>query len=334
MSQQTMQQPAQPEKRGFKYSFKRSIWITAGWNWFLMFAGKAAEPVLTISVIYSCARLLPSVHFPVQIDNVVFLCQMVALDIGGLGLRKLAQQARRDGNEEGATFAGRVSTWLITIMCINVALSILQSIAHLPAEFIAVVEGILLIVRAILAVLYSFVIHSLHSSDQGEPHDGHPQPDVQGLIDQALAEQSQRFDRALTEQATQFDQTLDVRAAEHRAEIDRLTERFTKQIAEAVQSASERLNAQLNNLQNGHFDEQPAQPVGPLLFSLPPVNQLVRRDGESLQSFIYRLLDQNQARGPRELGRLADCSPASAKTYRDLYFEQLNSRTEHNGTDD
>jgi hypothetical protein len=333
MAQRTIQQ-AQPEKRGFKYSFKRSTWITAGWNWFLMFAGKAAEPVLTVSVIYSCARLLPAVHFPVQIDNVVFLCQMVALDIGGLGLRKLANQAKKDGNEDGATLAGNVSNALITIMCINVGLSILQSIAHLPGNWIAVIEGILLVARAILAVLYSFVIHSLHPSDQGEPHDSHPQPDVQGLIDQALTEQAARYDRTLTEQSQRFDRALSVQATEHQREIARLTEHFSEQVARTVQEATEHLNTRLNSLEEPHFEEQPAQPAAPRLFSLPAIKPLEKRDGESLQAFIYRLLDQDPGRGMRELARMAGCSPASAKTYKDLYTEHLNTRTERNGTDD
>lgn len=335
MAQHTIQQSAQPEKRGFKYSFVRSTWITALWNWFLMAAGKAAEPVLTISVIYSCARLLPAVHLPVQIDNVVFICQMVALDIGGLGLRKLANQARRDGNQDGAALAGRVSTWLIVIMCINVALSVLESIAPLPAGLVAVIEGMLLIARAILAVLYSFVIHSLHPADQGEPHDdGHPQPDVQGLIDQALTEQAERYNRTLTEQSQRFERGLSVQKTEHQQEIARLTEHFSEQVARAVQQATEQVNTRLNTLEDAHFAEQPAQPAGPRLFSLPPVNQLVRRDGETLQAFIYRLLDQDPARSIRELARMASCSPASAKTYKDLYTEHLNARTERNGTED
>lgn len=89
----------------FKHSFVQSNYITACWNWFLVLAGKAAEPVLTISVLYSCARLLPAVHIPVQIDNVVFVAQMVALDVGGLSLGKMAKAAQRAGNIPGATMA-------------------------------------------------------------------------------------------------------------------------------------------------------------------------------------------------------------------------------------
>lgn len=163
-----------------------------------MLAGKAAEPVLTISVIYSCARLLPGISLPVQLDNTVFICQMVALDIGGLGLRKLANQASKDGNEEGAKLAGSVSTALLTIMGINVALSVLESISPIDSTIVKAIEGILLIARAIMAVLYAFVIHSLNENDGNEPHEApHPQPDLQQTIEQALAEQAALFNQKL-----------------------------------------------------------------------------------------------------------------------------------------
>jgi hypothetical protein len=193
---------------GFKYSFSRSTWITTSWNWVLMLGSKAAEPVLTVSVIYACARLLPSVHTPQNLDNVMTTCQMVALDFGGLGLAKLANQARKDGNETGALLASRVSTGLLTIMGINVALSVLESIAHLNTNFTSIVEGILLIARAIMAVLYAYVIHSLHGEEGTDPQGGNGgngggQPgvppispeDMQQAIDQALANQRAMFEQ-------------------------------------------------------------------------------------------------------------------------------------------
>jgi hypothetical protein len=192
-------QPKQQKKRGFVYSFKRSTWITSIWNWFLMLAGKAAEPVLTLSVIYSCARLLPAIHTPVQVDNLVFICQMIALDIGGLGLRKLANQAKKDNNPEGAQLAGRVSTALLTIMGINVALSVLSSVAPIDPTIEKVIEGILLIARSIMAVFYAYVIHNLNgeSQSQGEPHNDLPPqpglPNIEQMMDQKLDTWSARL---------------------------------------------------------------------------------------------------------------------------------------------
>ena len=210
---QTQQQtsPAPKNKHSFKYGFLRSTWITAFWNWFLMLAGKAAEPVLTISVIYSCARLLPGISLPVQLDNTVFICQMIALDIGGLGLRKLSNQASKDGNQQGAKLAGGVSTALLTIMGINVALSVLESVSQIDPAIIKVVEGILLIARAIMAVLYAFVIHSLNEDYGSEPHeDPRLQQDLQQTIERALAEQVTLFDQRLQAITAEQARILDV----------------------------------------------------------------------------------------------------------------------------
>ncbi len=62
--------------------------ITVVWNWFMILAGKAAEPVLVASVFYASVKLLPIVHFPPQFDVTVFIAQFVALDIGGRSLNK------------------------------------------------------------------------------------------------------------------------------------------------------------------------------------------------------------------------------------------------------
>ena len=85
---------AQGRGSRIKHSFAQSTYITAGWNWFMILAGKAAEPVLVMSVLYASVKLLPIVHFPPQCDVIVFIAQFVALDIGGLSLNKLADQAK------------------------------------------------------------------------------------------------------------------------------------------------------------------------------------------------------------------------------------------------
>src|SRR5579859_3927615 len=77
------------------YHFARSNYITIAWNWFLGLAGKAAEPVLFASVLYSCYKLIPGVNKPsADVDSFMFIAQMTALDIGGLGLMKLVQKEK------------------------------------------------------------------------------------------------------------------------------------------------------------------------------------------------------------------------------------------------
>jgi|GEM_PF-4161793 len=69
----------------------------------MLFSGKAVEPVLVVSVLYASVKLLPVVHFPPQFDVVMF----VALDIGGLSLNTLADQAKKDGNDERVSLPRR-----------------------------------------------------------------------------------------------------------------------------------------------------------------------------------------------------------------------------------
>jgi hypothetical protein len=97
----------------WKRALAQSTYITTCWNWFMILAGKAAEPVLVMSVLYASVKLLPIVHFPSEWDVVVFIAQFVALDIGGLSLNKLADQAKKDGDEEGAKHARRLSIALV-----------------------------------------------------------------------------------------------------------------------------------------------------------------------------------------------------------------------------
>lgn len=152
-----------------KRSFAQSTYITVAWNWFMVLAAKAAEPVLVTSVLYASVKLLPVVHFPPQFDVVVFIAQFVALDIGGLSLNKLADEAKKDGNDEGAKHARRLSIALVGIMLIGVIMAGVDQIVKLDGQIGTVIDTILLIARAVMAVLYSRVIHSLKKDDEPEP---------------------------------------------------------------------------------------------------------------------------------------------------------------------
>lgn len=202
------------QKSNFMQSFKTSSYITAGWNWFMMLAGRSAEAVLTISVLYSCARLLPGVNLPVQVDNSVFIAQMVALDVGGLSLGKMAKAAKREGNLEGALLARRVSIALISIMIANVVLSVLQTIIPgMPGQLVAVVEAILLIARAIMAVLYAHVIHSLkrdhgQEGESGRAAGGLDDWQMVGLTAYLMQTTQQVVAGAISEASANFNQIL------------------------------------------------------------------------------------------------------------------------------
>lgn len=84
------------------------------------------------------------------------------------------------------------------------------------------IDTILLIARAILAVLYSRVIHSL-KDDSDQPGFGVTTPvpavDIPAMIDQALAEQAARFEERLTDLITGLKAEQTVRFEEHLTDL-------------------------------------------------------------------------------------------------------------------
>lgn len=158
------------------YHFVRSNYITWGTDWLMGLASKLAEIVLYATVLYSCAELYPGVTLPAGLNLAVFLLQMGAVDVGSIGLNKLAKQARKDGNTEGAKKAETLSRWLIGIMIASIvtaslelAISRITAIsANQTAQMVIsvvqiIVELVLVVARAVCAVLYGKVIHALKS---------------------------------------------------------------------------------------------------------------------------------------------------------------------------
>ncbi len=159
----TSQSRMQAVGRGarFRRSFAQSTYITASWTWFMVLAGNAAEPVLVSSVLYASVKLLPIIHFPPQFDVVVFVAQFIALDVGGLSLNRLADQALKEGNVTGARLAKRLSIALVSVMLAGVIIAGIDQVVKLDGQISTIVDTILLIGRAIMSVLYSRVIHAL-----------------------------------------------------------------------------------------------------------------------------------------------------------------------------
>jgi hypothetical protein len=117
-----------------KRSLAQSTSITAAWTWFLILAAKAAEPVLVASVLYASVKLLPIVHVPPQYDVVIFIAQFVALDIRGLSLNTLADQAKQEGNDEGAVQAKRLSIALVIVMLAGVIMAGVNQVVQRPSQ--------------------------------------------------------------------------------------------------------------------------------------------------------------------------------------------------------
>ncbi len=159
----TIQHPSpssrHPRWEAIKRSFTQSNYVTDFWNWLMTLLSKAAELVLFGSVLYSGYQLLPGItHAPAGVDALVFVIQQAALDIGGTGLLKLAKRAGLPRE----SFPVRVGITLVVLMILNVVLaSLKQAMPVIPAAVFLWIETILLVARAIMAVLFGHAIHAL-----------------------------------------------------------------------------------------------------------------------------------------------------------------------------
>src|SRR5437762_9377904 len=76
---------------------KDSSWVTIAWEWLQSLLGRAVDFVLWVTMIFACYQLIPGAPVPPKSVSIwMFVLQFVALDIGGLGLRQLAQRHNLD----------------------------------------------------------------------------------------------------------------------------------------------------------------------------------------------------------------------------------------------
>ncbi len=192
--------------------FIKSNYITALWNWFMGLAGKAAEPVLFASVLYSGYQLVPGVPQPsVGINAIAFITQQAALDVGGMGLIKLT----KDEDPEQFKFARYVGYALITLMVVNMVVATAGRVFSIPTSAMQFVEGILLIVRSIFAVLFGHAIHTLKdNSVEDLDHD----------IDQIVSE-------AVLSEVEQIRESYEIQIEEFKQQIEEIKSHQTLSLA-------------------------------------------------------------------------------------------------------
>ena len=225
-----LQQPpsSHPRWDAFTSSFKQSNYITDFWNWFMTLMSKAAEMVLFGTVLYSGYQLLPGVpHVPASVDAAVFVIQQGALDIGGMGLLKLAKRA----NLAKDAFPVRLGMSLVVLMILNVALaSIKHTLPMIPGGVFVGIETLLLIARAVVAVLFGHAIYALRE-EYGEStitvHEAH---ELQQCIDELsskLVRVQQDFHHQLSselasvrERVQQCEAASEARMRQHLAETN------------------------------------------------------------------------------------------------------------------
>jgi hypothetical protein len=215
------------QKASITRSLARSSWVTSGWNWLLTLVSRAAEAILTITILYATLQIFTQTN--PQLDLVMFLAQQIALDAGGIGLIKMANQAKKDGEAERARKARTVAIILMVLMGVGVILSeveskltltrtllvnhhlvtVTQDFRHAFPGLVTIMELLLLIARGTMAIVYGFTIHDLESAG-AEPASA--QPDgaaIEDMIRQALDAFAHEQERRFSTQAQTHQQTLE-----------------------------------------------------------------------------------------------------------------------------
>lgn len=139
--------------------------ITDAWEVAKAYAGRAAEWVLFVCMIINIVEMLPEVSLPTSITNAVLGVQVVMLDIGGLSLSTMSAHARLMGDVKAAKRAGTTSAFLIGLMIVTLLLVSIGLLFPAAKPYTDLAEKGLILIRVVMTVIYSHVIHSLRSTN-------------------------------------------------------------------------------------------------------------------------------------------------------------------------
>src|SRR5215472_7174915 len=152
--------------------------ITDAWEVVKAYAGRAAKWVLFVCMIINIVEMLPEVNLSTSITNAVLGVQVVMLDIGGLSLSTMSAHARLMGDEKAAKRAGTTSAFLIGLMIVTLLLVSIGLLFPTAKSFTDLAEKGLILIRVVMTVIYSHVIHSLRSTNLQTSVPSVQQPEV------------------------------------------------------------------------------------------------------------------------------------------------------------
>ena len=338
----TRQPSAHPRWEAFTSSFKQSNYITDFWNWFMTLMSKAAEMVLFGTVLYSGYQLLPGVpHVPASVDAAVFVIQQGALDIGGMGLLKLAKRA----NLAKDAFPVRLGMSLVVLMILNVALaSIKHTLPMIPGEVFVGIETLLLIARAVVAVLFGHAIYALREEYGESTVTVHEANELQQAID-ALASELTRIQQDCQQHIEQQANLLVARQEtaltavkqEVQTTIASLTpERLIMSLTGHIETLlQERINVSLAEMRQISTPKVSPETSNIRILTPEKVSRrTVRPESETVgdgtnTSRIYALLNEDRNRKPAEIQRLTGIPKATVYRLVERYHRE-NPVTEAN----
>jgi hypothetical protein len=147
-----------------KASFLSDVWqVVLAWG------AAAAEWIIYLCMFANILELF--ITFSPGLANGILATQSITLDVAGFGLASMASHALRYGNEEAAKKAQGMSNTLIVLMVITV---LLMAIGHISLfkpiyQYLGWIETGLILVRLVISVFYSHVVHSVREANASTP---------------------------------------------------------------------------------------------------------------------------------------------------------------------
>ena len=209
-------------------AIERSVVITDAWETTLVYAGRFAEPILYICMVIDIIQILPSVTLPVALTSGTLATQAISLDIAGLSLASMADNAKANGNTEAAHRA-RITGWfLIGLMIATVLFVTMGQLYPQIKPFTDASEKILILLRVVMTIVYATVIHGLRRVNTSAP----PTiiENLQGQIERLQREHEGILQRVETE----IRDRLALLEKQQQHDLDQAMEEVTKRLQENV----------------------------------------------------------------------------------------------------
>jgi hypothetical protein len=181
-------------------AIEKSQAITDAWSVVKAYAGRAAEPVLFFCMLGNIAQILPGVSLPLACSNLILGIQAVTLDVAGLALSTLAEQAESQGAAQAAKRARLTGYFLIGLMMTTIGLVTVALLWPSLRAYTAPADNVLILVRVLSTVIYSHVVHGLRRYDTApvqataaQPAQAAPVDNLKDWLAAQLAEQERRL---------------------------------------------------------------------------------------------------------------------------------------------
>jgi predicted nucleic acid-binding Zn-ribbon protein len=164
--------PPPQELSWWDRAISQSEMISNGFEVFKAWLARLAEWVLFFCLIANIIEIFPLPQpFAGVFGGIVLGTQVITLDVAGFGLASMGASAKRRGDLGAAKKATGMGWTLISIMMLTVGLVATSIIFPSTKSTVDTVQNALILVRIIVTVLYSHIVHSLRvSSVEHENH--------------------------------------------------------------------------------------------------------------------------------------------------------------------